>query len=122
MNMCTFIGVECLAANALISLYENGIDKIGFQQLAEYGLSVVEKYRRENKAEAVLIFNPDDIQGLVINYSDFFNILEEGEQKFICLKTGVEILELKEHFRWTLSYAMLKALSQVNVMDAMRRG
>lgn len=78
--MCTFIGVECLAANALISLYENGIDKIGFQQLAEYGLSVVEQYRRENKAEAVLIFNPDDIQGLVINYSDFLIFWKKGRR------------------------------------------
>lgn len=119
IKMCTFIGVECLAANALIELYENEITKIGFKQLAEYGLSVVEQYKKESGTDAVLIFDPEDIHGLVINYSDFFDIEEtEQEQKYLCLKNGVEIRELKEQFRWTLSYAMLKAISRVSAMKA----
>ena len=46
--MSIFIGVECLAANALIELYENEINKISFKKLAEYGLSVVEQYKKES--------------------------------------------------------------------------
>lgn len=112
--MRTFIGVECIAANALIELYEDGIKEIGFSQLADFGLSVVEQYNRENHTQAVLIFNPEDIQGMVINYSDYFDI-EERDQKYICLKDNVDIRKLKEQFRWTLSYAMLKVFNRVSV-------
>lgn len=119
--MCTFIGVECLAVNALIELYEEKGSgaKISYSQLADYGLLVVEQYREENNTEAVLIFDPDDIQGLVVNYADFFDIQEADEQKYLCLKPNVEVLGLKEQFRWTLSYAMLKAISRVKVADVM---
>lgn len=113
--MCTFIGVECLAANALIELYANGINQISFQKLAEYGLSVVEQYIIESGKDAVLIFQPEDISGLVLNYSDYFYITGDQE-KHLCLRDNVNIQELKEQFRWTLSYAMLKAVSQVSVM------
>ena len=109
--MRTFIGVECIAANALIELYEDGIQEISFSQLADFGLSVVEQYNRENHTEAVLIFNPEDIHGMVINYSDYFDI-KEKDQKYICLK---DIRKLKEQFRWTLSYAMLKVFNRVSV-------
>lgn len=114
--MSIFIGVECLAANALIELYENEINKISFKKLAEYGLSVVEQYKKESGQDAVLIFQPEDIQGLVINYSDYFYIVNAPE-KYLCLRENVNIRELKEQFRWTLSYAMLKAVSSISVMN-----
>lgn len=117
--MCTFIGVECLAANALIELCANKITRISFKKLAEYGLCVVEQYRIESGRDAVLIFQPQDIQGMVINYSNYFYI-EEEQEKFLCLKENVDMKELKEQFRWTLSYAMLKALSQVSVMQTVK--
>lgn len=117
--MYTFIGVECLAANALIELYEKSIKKISFQQLSEYGLMVVEQYETESSDEAVFIFNPEEIQGLIINYSSYFEIDKgENDEKYICLKDGVDIQELKEQFRWTLSYEMLKALNSIDVMKA----
>lgn len=117
--MCTFIGVECLAANALIELYKNDIKKISFQQLSEYGLMVVEQYEVESFDEAILIFNPEEIQGLIINYSSYFEISKYDDEKYICLKDGVDIQELKEQFRWTLSYEMLKALNAIDVMKVM---
>ena len=106
--MRTFIGVECIAANALIELYEDGIQEISFSQLADFGLSVVEQYNRENHTEAVLIFNPEDIHGMVV-------LIKEKDQKYICLKDNVNIRKLKEQFRWTLSYAMLKVFNRVSV-------
>lgn len=118
--MCTFIGVEFLAANALIELYKNDITQISFKQLAEYGFMVVEQYETESSDEAILIFNPEEIQGLIINYSNFFEINKGNyDEKYICLKDGVDIQELKEQFRWTLSYEMLKALNTIDVMKAM---
>lgn len=114
--MCTFIGVECLAANALIELYSNEINRISFNQLAEYGLSVVEQYKVESGKDAILIFQPEDIMGLVINYSEYFYIEDET---YLCLRDDVNMQELKEQFRWTMSYAMLKAVNQVSVMTHM---
>lgn len=117
--MCTFIGVECLAANALIELYKKEITKISFRELVEYGFMVVEQYETESLDEAILIFNQEEIQGLIINYSNFFEISRgDNDEKYICLKDGVDIQELKEQFRWTLSYEMLKALNTIDVMKA----
>lgn len=118
--MCTFIRVECVAANALIELYGKGINKIGFKELAKYGLVVVEQYEVENYGEAVLIFNPDEIQGFVLNYSDYFKIEESDTGKSIVLRDNVDIQELKRQFRWTLSYAMLKVLNNIDIIDIIR--
>ena len=114
-----FVGVECLAVSALAELYEEGIEKISFQKLAEYGLTVMEYYKEESEESAVLIFDPDAIEGLVVNYSDYFDIEVIEGKKYLCMKPQVEIKELKEQFIWTLSYRMLKAISRVNIMDIM---
>lgn len=119
--MCTFIDVGCLAVNALIELKKENISRIGFRQLSDYGLSVVEQYKQVHEGDAVLVFDPDHIQKLVINYFDSFGIEEEEEQQYICLKPESDIKKLKEQFRWTLSYAMLKALNRVNVMEAVTK-
>lgn len=118
--MCRFIGVECLAVNALIELYGANIRRISFKELADYGLMVVDQYERVSGQEAVLVFDPDDLQGLVINYSDFFDIEQEGKTRYLCLKNDSNIHEVKKRFRWTLSYSMVRALSQVSVMTAMQ--
>lgn len=70
--MCTFIDAGCLAANALIELKNRNISKIGFRQLTDYGLSVVEQYKQVQEGDAVLVFSPDNIQNLAGNYFDFF--------------------------------------------------
>lgn len=113
--MCTFIGIECLAANALIELWETDIWEISFEQLADYGLMVVEAYEIETDETAVFIFNQEKIQGLIIDYSDYFSVKISDGEKYLCLNQQVEINELKERFRWTLSYELLKALNKVNV-------
>lgn len=105
-------------ANALIELSENSITKISFQQLSEYGFMVVEQYKAESSDEAVFIFNPEEIHDMIINYSSYFEIDKgENDETYICLKDGVDVQELKEQFRWTLSYEMLKALNLINVME-----
>lgn len=118
--MCTFIGVECLAVNALIELYGKGIRQISFEQLADYGLMVLEAYESETSEKAVFIFNQEKIQGLIMNYSDYFAIEILENRKYICLKDGADLKKLKERFRWTLSYELLKAVNNVNVNDVMQ--
>ena len=75
--MCTFIGVECLAANALIELYAQDVREISFEDLADYGLLVVESYENEISDRAIFIFDQERIMGMIINYSDFFEVREE---------------------------------------------
>lgn len=119
--MPIFISVECLVANALIVIHESNIKKINFQKLSEYGLMVVENYEAESSEEAVFIFNPQEIQDMVVNYSNYFEIDKgENEEQYICLKDGVDIQELKEQFRWTLSYEMLKALNAVDIDELLK--
>lgn len=113
--MCTFIGVECLAANALIELYAQDVREISFEDLADYGLLVVESYENEISDRAIFIFDQERIMGMIINYSDYFEVREEENTKYICLRENIDIREVKEKFRWTLSYAMLKAVKQVDI-------
>ena len=115
--MCTFIGVECLAANALIELYENHIRRLSFKQLADYGLMVVDAYEYETAEKAIFIFNQEKIQGLILDYSDYFSVEVIDEEKYICLNESVDIRELKERFRWTLSYQLLKVVNRVKISD-----
>lgn len=115
--MCTFIGVECLAANALIELYDHGIQQISFNKLADYGLMVVEAYEEEMCDNAVFIFDQNKLHGLVIDYSDYFMVEVLNGEKSIGLKENVDILELKRRFRWTLSYSILKAVSKVKIEE-----
>ena len=115
--MCTFIGVECLAANALIELYEKQIRRLSFKQLADYGLMVVDAYEDETSEKAIFIFNQEKIQGLILDYSNYFSVEIIDEEKYICLNEDVNIIELKERFRWTLSYELLKAVNRVQISD-----
>lgn len=115
--MCTFIGVECLAANALIELYENQIRNLSFSQLADYGLMVVDAYEDETSEKAIFIFNQEKIQGLILDYSNYFSLKMINGEKNICLNKDVDIRELKERFRWSLSYELLKAVNSVKIGD-----
>lgn len=117
--MCTFIGVECLAANALIEMYEQDVhnSRISFKNLADYGLRVVDKYEMETSERAVFIFDQEKLHGLIINYSDYFSVETDGEEKYICLRDNVNIEDVKDRFRWTLSYELLKAVCHVNITE-----
>lgn len=119
--MCKFIGVECLAVNALIELYGEKIQRISFKNLVDYALSVVEQYKKECGQMAVLIFDPDDLYRLVVNHSDFFDIEQDGDTKYLCLNQDIDINKVKKRFRWTLSYRMIIALNKVGVMTVVSR-
>ena len=56
--MCKFIGVEILAANALIEALESEkTSTITFSKLEEYGLKVVEFLETTYNEQAVIIYN-----------------------------------------------------------------
>lgn len=72
--MCMYIGIEELAANALIALLQrNPAERfVRFSTLLQYGLAVVRRYKRDTQEEAILIYSREANSLLFTDYSDFF--------------------------------------------------
>ena len=74
--MCMYIGIEDLAANALIWLLRmkqqsGGQLFIRFSVLLDYGMAVIKKLKKDGE-EATLIYSRDATSLLFSDYSDFF--------------------------------------------------
>ena len=73
-----YIGIEDLAANALISILactreEAGRPKfVRFATLLDYGMAVIKKLKKDSGEEATLIYNRESNSMLFTDYSDFF--------------------------------------------------
>lgn len=76
--MCMYIGIEDLAANALIGILacaRNGDGKpkfVRFATLLNYGMAVINKLKKNSGEEAILIYNRESNSMLFTDYSDFF--------------------------------------------------
>lgn len=76
--MCMYIGIEDLAANALIGILacarkEDGKPKfVRFATLLDYGMAVINKLKKNSGEEAILIYNRESNSMLFTDYSDFF--------------------------------------------------
>ena len=74
--MCFCIGIEDLAANALIEILQskNGDDSqniVTYAELEKYGAEVVH-YLGEQGEKAVLILSRENTNHMLCSYSDFF--------------------------------------------------
>ena len=112
--MCTFIGIESVAANALIELFEKRNEtEISFDTLVRYGMQVVRILQEKTNDEIVLLLSRKYQINMVENYSDFFEAdFSAGGNGVFRLKgkNKQETLQaLKEYFRWTLSIQLLDA-------------
>lgn len=110
--MCYYVGIEDLAANALIELIKRKEKSfVSFKEIEAYGAKVVELINKESNEEAVLILSREDTNALFRNYSNFFERKtgkgtgEDGIQ----LKEGVKIEDLIEEFRAALWMDILSA-------------
>lgn len=76
--MCMYIGIEDLAANALIGILARTPQKDGelkfvrFATLLDYGMAVIKKLKKDSGEEATLIYNRESNSMLFTDYSDFF--------------------------------------------------
>ena len=110
--MCTFIGIESLVANALIELFDhNNTREISFETLVEYGLTVVQIYKRETGDEAVLLLSEKYQIDMIENYADYFDVKKEASGRgVLCLKESVDnTSQLQDYFRWTLNTDLIDA-------------
>jgi len=117
-----FIGIEDLAANALIELLEkSGCRRVDFETLLKYG-NAVTNVLRENGYEATLLFSKEYTNELIRNYSDFFEI-DHSDQKYdaIVLREEKTVEDLRNRFRafLTLDYLLAfidrKSLAELGV-------
>lgn len=109
--MCFYIGIEDLAANALIEILEledknPELKSVTYAELEKYGTEVV-RYLKKNGEKAVLIFSRESTEVMLHNYSDFFEERENGTA--IGLREGKCVPDLIERFRTYLAFDVMMA-------------
>ena len=120
VNMCVRIGVEDLAANALIELLERPENTrfVSYQDMKEYGLVVSRILEREGE-EVVLIMTRAYTEEMLGYYSDFFEETTNNGKFGICLKEGKDADDLRRKFQGYLSFNVLIffiSIESVNVL------
>lgn len=118
--MCTFIGIESLAANALISLLEKNPEnrEISFSKLVDYGMEIIRIYRYTTGEEAVLLLSREYQMNMVANYSDFFDVqMEDDGQGVFRLKEGITADVLRDYFQWMMSADLLSAFMAPEALE-----
>ena len=107
--MCFYIGIEDLAANALIQTLEKSEKRfLTYKDIENYGSKVIE-FLYENGEKAVLILSRESTNELFRNYSEYFEEREENNVKGIALKANKKVEDLIKQFRGYLALDVLKA-------------
>lgn len=107
--MCFYIGIEDLAANALIvALSKRNKRFLTYSEIENYGSSVVQLLNKKGE-KAVLILSRESTNDLFRNYSDFFEEQENEGSFGISLKEGIQINDLIVKFRGYLALDVLMA-------------
>lgn len=120
--MCTFIGIESVAANALIELLDKrGEREVSFDMLARYGMRVVRILQEQSEEEVVLLLSRKYQINMIESYSDFFEAdFSSGGQGVFRLK-GEDKQEtlraLKQYFRNTMSKQILNAFTSNDALQ-----
>ena len=108
--MCVYIGIEDLAANALIELLSQnqGLRFVSYKKLESYGAEVV-KFLNSRGEKAILILSRDTTNDMFRNYSDIFEEAFCDGALGIRLKDKVTMEDLINKFRGYLSWDVLLA-------------
>ena len=69
--MCVYIGVEDLAANALIELLKKQKRFVSYSELENYGAEIV-RFLFKKGEKAILILSRESTNALFRNYSEVF--------------------------------------------------
>ncbi len=120
--MCYFIGIEDLAANALIELVEkNNKRSVSFKQLNAYGDFVLAKLK-ENNTEASLIFSRDRTNQFIHDCSVYFTISETEDDFIVELKDTVSTAVLRQQFRINTALQLLKIFVSPEALGVLING
>ena len=117
--MCFYIGIEDLAANALIeSMRRAEKNFLTYKEIENYGSKVVELLNEKGE-RAVLILSRESTSALFRNYSDFFEEKEFDGKLGIELKQEVTLLDLINQFRGYLALDVLMAFVNDSSVQAL---
>ena len=117
--MCFYIGIEDLAANALIeSMRRSKKTFLTYKEIENYGSKVVE-FLNEKGEKAVLILSRESTNALFRNYSDFFQEKEVNGEMGIQLTKEVTFENLINQFRGYLALDVLMAFVNDNSVQAL---
>lgn len=117
--MAYFIGIEDLAANALIELVEKtGKRTVLFSQLNNYGNAIMTSLKKDNM-DVTLIFTKDTTEQFFHDCSDVFIINEIKDDVEIILKDGVSTDVLRSRFRINIAFNLLKAFVSESALKAL---
>ena len=119
MPMCYYIGIEDLAANALIEkLRKDNSRFITYRDIENYGVKVVELLNEKNE-KAVLILSRQETNAMLRDYSDYFEEKEDRGLKGIELKDTVSLEQLISKFRGYLPLDILLAFINARSVQAL---
>ena len=114
-NMCYYIAIEDLIANALIGeMEEDGeIAKrfFSYHELKAYGAKVISILMNRNE-KAVLVLSREKTAHMLSDYSDYFEEREENGDRGIGLKDGIECGELISDIRGYLPLDVILAFAE----------
>lgn len=107
--MSFFIGIEDLAANALIEVLSvGGCRFLTYSKIETYGNKVVE-ILNEDEERAVLILSRNSTSAMYSDYSDFFEEKVINGERGIFLREGKNVEDLITNFRGYLPLSVLLA-------------
>lgn len=119
--MCVRIGVEDLAANALIELLKqsNANRFVSYAAMEEYGLAIARFLKAEG--ESVIIYSSRVYTNeMLINYSDYFEERYIDGVYGIYLKEDKTVENLREKFRGYLALKVLLAFVNEECVKSLR--
>ena len=112
-----FIGIEDLAANALIVILGQNENNrfIPYSKMNEYGLIVI-KMLEEGGDNGIFIFSRDNVSTCLNDYSDYFEESETEGQQGISLRDGIKLDDLITKFLACLPLKLFDAFLKANDM------
>lgn len=113
------IGMEDLAANALIEAMEKGKKRfLTYHEIEEYGMRVVQ-ILREKEEKAVLLLSRESMSAFYRNYSEFFEEKRVNGVLGIELRAEKDAEDLIDTFRGYLTIDVLMAFVDKRSVEAL---
>ena len=118
--MCFYIGIEDLAANALIELLQKEEHRsfITYDELERYGTQVVSLLSQKGE-KAILLLSRENTNAMFRDYSEFFEEDSYDGNEGIRLRAGKSRKDLIVQFRGYLALDVLMALVDERSVSAL---
>ncbi len=121
--MCMYIGIEDLAANALIGILSRKHKNsempkfVRFATLIDYGMAVIDKLKKDSGEDAILIYNRESNSMLFLDYSDFFERhTDDDGYDGIQLREGKTVQDLFVRFIGSIPVELQIVMADSNII------